>query len=94
MEKNLRNMFGIPMGVRVVRIRQPGEEEREKEGNEKSENFEVIKNPPYSFKQIGGYDKWGNIVKDGSNFYKLLVLEYIVCCIVSVKTFHNQFHFI
>ena len=57
MEKNLRNMFGIPMGVRVVRIRQPGEEEREKEGNEKSENFEVIKNPPYSFKQIGGYDK-------------------------------------
>ena len=56
MEKNLRNMFGIPMGVRVVKIKQPGEEERESETS-KSENFEVIKNPPYSFKQIGGYDK-------------------------------------
>lgn len=56
MEKNLRNMFGIPMGIRVVKIKQPGEEERESETS-KSENFEVIKNPPYNFKQIGGYDK-------------------------------------
>ncbi len=56
MEKNLRNMFGIPMGIRVVKVKQPGEEERESETS-KSENFEVIKNPPYNFKQIGGYDK-------------------------------------
>ena len=54
-EKDLRNMFGIPMGVRVVRI--PGQEGKNHDGPERSENFEVVKNPPYSFKEIGGYDK-------------------------------------
>ncbi len=54
-EKDLRNMFGIPMGVRVVRIPRP--DEQNQDGAERSENFEVVKNPPYSFKEIGGYDK-------------------------------------
>lgn len=55
MEKDIRNMFGIPMGIRVVRM--PQGEQSQKEGRDKSENFEVIRNPPYNFKNIGGYDK-------------------------------------
>lgn len=54
-EKDLRNMFGIPTGIRVVRINR--NDQNQQDSSERSENFEVVKNPPYSFKEIGGYDK-------------------------------------
>ena len=57
-EKNIRDMFGIPMGIRVVRMRQgPGSKDQDEGENARSENFEVIKNPNHSFDEIGGYEK-------------------------------------
>lgn len=57
-EKNIRDMFGIPMGIRVVRMKQgPGSKDQDEGENARSENFEVIKNPNHSFDEIGGYEK-------------------------------------
>jgi cell division protease FtsH len=57
-EKNIRDMFGIPMGIRVVRMKQgPGSKDEDDGENARSENFEVIKNPNHSFDEIGGYEK-------------------------------------
>ena len=44
---------GMPLGVRIFR-RIPDDEQNQ--DSSKSENFEVILNPPFSFNDVGGYD--------------------------------------
>ena len=67
-EENMNNGMSqpmdIPLGVPVIRIRRPGDngvsifdQLNRRDGGENSDNFEIIKNPPYSFNDIGGYDK-------------------------------------
>ena len=49
---------GMPVGVRVIKLANAGHGpmgSQESNDNEKSENFEVIKNPPYNFNDVGGY---------------------------------------
>lgn len=49
---------GMPVGVRVIKLANAGYGpmgNQDSNDNEKSENFEVIKNPPYNFNDVGGY---------------------------------------
>lgn len=46
----------MPLGVRVIKVNKGNNiPESEEESSLKSENFEVIKNPPYCFNDVGGY---------------------------------------
>lgn len=49
----------MPVGIRVIKVKNgktiPENNDDKDDSLEKSENFEIIKNPPYSFDDIGGY---------------------------------------
>jgi len=46
----------MPVGIRVIKVKDGRTiPDGGDENHEKSENFEVIKNPPYNFDDIGGY---------------------------------------
>ena len=49
----------MPLGIRVIKVKNgktiPENNDDKDDSLEKSENFEIIKNPPYSFDDIGGY---------------------------------------
>ena len=51
-EKEMQNALGIRFFVRKGGPMVGGEDE----DNSKSENFEIITNPPYSFEEVGGYE--------------------------------------
>ena len=51
-EEQIRRELQDALGVRFF-VRRPPEQE---ENPESSENFQIIKNPSYSFKDVGGYD--------------------------------------
>jgi cell division protease FtsH len=46
----------MPLGIKVVKvINQDTSSKSNEESSKKSKNFEIIKNPPYSFNDVGGY---------------------------------------
>lgn len=65
-EEMIRKIFGIPKGMKVYRLPNPDASNQRDESygqqskTKKSENFEVIENPDFSFQDIGGYEEVKN----------------------------------
>jgi cell division protease FtsH len=46
----------MPLGIRVIKVNNENTTSKSKEeSRKKSKNFEIIKNPPYNFNDVGGY---------------------------------------
>ena len=66
----------MPIGVRVVRVKNGRTipDNNDDEDGQKSENFEIVKNPPYNFDDVGGYqnvkDELSQIIDILKNYEK------------------------